>query len=301
MALINALVLVAGLSAIAVSLMLRANEARERIAGMFEAGQTEVYLDAAQALGQNLLSRAPGEPEITHTGQGWAQGYANEPIDRGMVSLQISDLQGRFNLAWLAPPPDDPDSELIRAIALDALSRLAQEIGLSANARRRLVQALDPDLGQRVTAWGRVTRPPPLPLVAVEQLRLIEGLDPADYERLRPFVAALPDQTFLNLNTVSAEVLAAFLPRTGVATLSRALDVVRPFEDYTDAVEWVEANFGPDARSQIELLGVDLTSEWFEFRLDARLDSLRLKRKVVVRRDDPSACCTVILSIPEPD
>ena len=298
-ALINALVLVAGLSAIAVGLMLHSDMARQRLAGMTEAGQAAAYLDAAQVLGMQLLTQAPGVPEATHLGQGWAQGYRDEPIDQGRVSLQISDLQGRFNLGWLAPVEDDSFDELLRAQALQAFGQLMQDIGLPATTRRRLVQALDPDLGQRVTAWGRATRPPPLPLSDIGQLRLIEGLSDTDHATLAPFVAALPGLQGMNLNTVRPEVLAAFLPGVSAANLARMLDAARPFTENGQALEWFENSFGEGALERIDLFGLDISSDWFELQLDARLDTLRLRRKVIVRRDASDACCTVVLSMPE--
>ena len=298
-ALINALVLVAGLSAIAVGLMLRSDAARQRLAGMTEAGQAAAYLDAAQLLGQQLLTQAPGAEAATHTGQGWAQGYRDEPIDQGVVSLQISDLQGRFNLAWLGTEFDEDSDALLRELAREAFGQLTQDIGLSATTRRRLMQALDPDLGQRVTAWGRATRPPPLPLTDIAQLRLIEGLSDADITALAPYVAALPEEQMMNLNTVRPEVLAAFLPGVSAANMARMLEAARPFTDLGQALDWFEDSVGEAAFDRVELFGLSITSGWFELQLDARLDTLRLRRKVIVRRANPAACCTVVLSMPE--
>lgn len=300
-ALINALLLVAALSAITVTLMQRAELARARLGGMLDADQLGLYLDAAEQLAFGLLAQPSGTAGITHLDQVWAQPFVEEPIDRGTVSLRISDLQGRFNLAWLSRPALDESDLEERAIIFEAFGQLMQDLGLDQQVRRRLIQALDPELGQRVTAWGRSTRPPDLPLVSVFQLRLVEGVSDADLEVLAPHVTSLPTQTMPNMNTISPEVLAAFLPRANAGSLAAALTQARPFEDSTAALDWIESRFGADARTRISALDPDVHSDWFELRIAARLDRLRLTRNVVLHRDDPSVCCKIVLALPEPD
>lgn len=300
-ALINALLIVAALSAITVTLMQRSEAARARLGGMLEADQLGLYLDAAEQLAFGLLAQPVDGSDATHSGQPWAQPFIEEPIERGTVSLRISDLQGRFNLAWLNRLAQDEDSLEERAMIFDAFAQLMQDVGLDQQARRRLRQALDPDLGQRVTAWGRSTRPPTLPLLSIQQLRLVEGVSEDDLRRLAPHVTSLPSQAGPNLNTISPEVLAAFLPRANAGSLSAPLAAARPFEDFDTALEWIETRFGEDARERLEALDADVSSGWFELQIEARLDTLRLTRNVVVQRDDPTACCKIVLSLPEPE
>ena len=64
----------------------------------------------------------------------------------------------------------------------------------------------------------------------VSELRLLLEMEEADYRRLLPFVSALPSEALLNVNTASAEVLAALLPgldleaaRALVASRERAI------------------------------------------------------------------------------
>lgn len=300
-ALINALVLVAALSAITVTLLQRVEQARTRLSGMLEADQLGLYLDAAEQLAFDMLTSSGQDKEIVHLGQAWARPLVDEPIDRGTVSLRISDLQGRFNLAWLNRPVEDEDDLQEQAMFQDAFEQLMQVLALDQQVRRRLTQALDPELGQRVTAWGRSTRPPDLPLTALQQMRLINGVNDHDINRLAPYMTSLPTQAGPNLNTMSPELLAAFLPDTNAGTLAAHLNSVRPFQDYDTAIQWVEDRFGEDGRMRIEALDPDVASNWFELRIEGRLGSLRLARNVVLTRDGPDACCRTALALPEPD
>jgi type II secretory pathway component PulK len=120
-------------------------------------------------------------------------------------------------------------------------------------------------------------------------------------KRLAPYVTSLPTQAGPNLNTISPELLAAFLPGTSAGTLAAPLTAARPFDDYDAAMDWIESRFGEDGRTRIEALEPDVSSDWFELRIEARLDRLRLTRDVVLLRDQSNACCKIVLALPEPD
>lgn len=304
-ALINALVVVAALAAVAVLLMQRAERARQRLEDILPADQAALYLDAAtlqvQAVIEAAIPAEDGAAAPVHPGQGWAEPVRGLDIDRGQVGWEIADLQGRFNLTWLQLGADGAEDEQ-PALAEDiraAFARLAGARGLTRDQQRRLEQALIPQLGQRFSAYGRATRPPPLPPVALAELLLIRGLDDAAIAALRPVVATLPEGAGgLNLNTVSAEVLVALLPGQSEPSLAAALEAARPFESLEAALSWVEARAGPEAVALLDALGADIGSAWFEARLQARLDSTRLRRRVVMRRTS-ATCCQISLVLPE--
>ncbi len=305
-ALVNALVVVAALSAVAVALMQRAERAQQRLDDLFPADQAEMYLDAATFQVQQLLqfpvpTEDSGRPPV-HLEQAWAEPVRGEPIDRGQVGWQIADLQGRFNLAWLQIEPqeeDDGQQALVTEIRA-AFGRLVQDAGLTQFQLRRLEQALIPGLGQRFSAYGRATRPPPLPPFDVEELLLVQGIDEEALGRLRPVVSALPNQSAgLNMNTVSAEVLAALLPRQSPGALETRLSSVRPFEDTESAMGWVEQTAGAEAVALLQGLGADVGSDWFEARIEARIDELLLSRRVVLQAAGAEDCCMIRSVLPE--
>ena len=320
-ALINALVLVAGISALSVAVLARLDQGVSRLSEMRLHDQTALYLKAGQVLAGQMLSMPPDTPleELgrAHLDQGWATPLLDEQIDRGRLDLAISDLQGRFNLAWLTledeidvvEDEELPPELLIEPRLRAALDRLLTELGLERGLQRRLSQAVDPQLDQRVGAWGRSTRPPPLPLTGLDRLRLVEGLDEAALATLRPHVTSLPDTLGPNLDTVTPEVLAALIgPPAQAAALERELAALRPFESREDAFDWLDARFGAETAAFFELLGADVTSNWFEAWIVARsaaparaeLDSVRLVQRVMLERRDPYACCDALISVSDP-
>ena len=305
MALVNALVIVAALAAIATVLLTRAQGAIDRLEGEQNAAQTVLYLDAAEALVAQLLAPADAPH---HKNQGWAQPGEDEAIDRGQVGWQIDDLQGRFNLNWLMT---DTGGEGWGAGA--ALGRLLQALDLPATSR--LAEALSDDRRRRETAFdGAGQAPPPLPLVLARQLHDLSGLDAEGWRRLGQHTAALPTGSALNVNTATRPVLSAVLPMLD----ERALDAIeayrleRPFEDADAFTEWLEETLdialtpendnGDEEREElVPLPPLAGYSEWFEARLQARLDSVVLRRTVVLHRGRSGEAARVHLTWHESD
>jgi general secretion pathway protein K len=119
-----------------------------------------------------------------HLGEPWALQLPPVPVDNGELAGRIEDQQGAFNL--------------------NNLYRNGQPSPAHGQQFRRLLEILGlPEaLADSLMALGR-------PLVDIAELGLLPGFDAAVRSRLRPFVAALPRYTPVNVNTASPEVLAA--------------------------------------------------------------------------------------------
>ncbi|NVZ85999.1 general secretion pathway protein GspK [Pseudomonas yamanorum] len=131
------------------------------------AGETRALMQLTQAV--------QSRPKTVDLTQEWAHGLV---LEDGDVQVTIEDLSGRLNLnALLAPGKVD-------AVALERWQRLLGVLGLQ-------------DL--------------PLPPVGavreLSQLRLLPGVDQRTLDQLEPWVAFLPAQATLNINTAPALVL----------------------------------------------------------------------------------------------
>lgn len=282
--LVNALVLVAALAAVAVFLLARADAGRARLDSGLGAEQVALNLDAFEALAVTLLSSDTGT--IDHAGEAWARASYDVPLERGRVAGQISDLQGLFNLNWLTDPSN--------VTAEAAFERLLEQLGLSAQTGQVIRQILRPEGPADPGAWARRTppeRPVGGPFLMADQLAHIPGLEPRVLARLRPFVAALPGDSTLNVNTMPAEVLTAFLPDLPAAARNKvlrdrtrtpfvsvdefllAVGVALPDEDDPEA---------PPAELPPEMLSVG--SAWFRAEIRATLDNQTGRRSVVLHR-----------------
>lgn len=280
--LVNALVLVAALAAMAVFMLSRAETARQRGGAALEAAQLGLYLDAFEALAREMLERdAAGGLPADHPGEAWARDLPPVVLDRGQVTGQISDLQGRFNLNRLANPGD--------VFARESFDRLAQQLGLSPQRVEDIVDFLSPGGPENPRDYTRAD-PPVLPVGGAalmrEQLRQIPALSERDYARLAPYVAMLPGDATININTTSGKVLASLFPNANAAVLEALVQSARrqPFQSVdgfiTELLRVIPAedlDALPDG-----LFGVG--SSWFEAEIAAELDGRVAKRRAVIQR-----------------
>lgn len=298
MALINALIVVAALAAVSLALMARTDAARQRLELRLSADQSALYLDAAQLLARRIIEAASSE--TVHAGQAWAIPRADEQIDRGTVGWEIDDLQGRFNVNWLMRT--DSMGEAARA----ALPLLARSQGVPADVANRMRSALDPMNLFRESAFGGaagVSNPPVLPLAMPEGLRLVSGAGGDRLDRLMPFLAALPPETELNINTARPEIIGAFMPslRPRDLVLIDERKRQQPFEDIFEFLDWSVVAFGEERTLALEGLDLGTGSHWFELRLVARLDSIALRRSVTLHRNQETGQIEIVMSVPEVD
>ena len=274
MALIQALLIVAAIAAVATALLLRADRARERLEWRQTGDQAALYLDSAVS-----LLRASLPQGVVHPGQDWAQPRSGQVIDQGTLAWRIEDLQGRFNLALLGGETAAP----MRA----AFARLAAGRGLSDAAVARVLSQVD----------GAGTD---LPLVAPWLWRSLAGDEVAEWDRLMPFLAVLPPQVALNINTLSPELLEALapgLPRLARDTLLRQL-ARAPFASTEALQSWATQRLGAEAAAQLQALPLGVGSTHFAAHLEARLDSLVLRRSVVIDTGGPTGPGAVLMSMP---
>ncbi|PKA69793.1 MULTISPECIES: general secretion pathway protein GspK [Pseudomonas] len=191
-------------------------------------------------------------------GQEWGQRRSAFDIDGGRVHIHIEDLAGRFNINQLLKAGQ------VDQITLGRWSRLLQALNLNA-----------PDLS--------ALRPPDGPglLSDVSGLRLLPGVDAHWLARIKPWIAVLPKEATLNVNTASATVLATLEGMT--IDSAQALVAQRPDEGYSSVQSFTQA-------PAIEGLGVlshglGLNSRWFRVTVDAELGQRRLRLISQFERD----------------
>ncbi|MCD9149790.1 type II secretion system minor pseudopilin GspK [Pseudophaeobacter flagellatus] len=296
--LVNALVLVAALAALATLLLARAEQGRSRLEAGLEADQLMLALDAYDTLALTQLARDGGSTD--HLGEAWARPRPPLALERGEVSGQIRDLQGRFNINWLS----NPDNPLAQA----AFGRLLARLGLAPQIATEIRSFVTPGARSKGQSRWRQMDPPqdPVggPLLSADQLTDLPGLSPRAYARLRPWITALPGDSRLNVNTAPPEVLASFLPdlppaalarllrlrdRSGFASVDSFLIAARlPQEDRSDN----DAGTEDPPEETPASLGADqlaVQSQWFRVDSQARLNHSDARRISLLQRSTRGA------------
>lgn len=172
------------------------------------------------------------EARTTHLAQAWAIAPKGFRLPDIGGSLNIEDLGGRFNLTRLTAPggPDDVHAQ--------RWSRLLDTLGIAPFD-------LAPLQG--------------LILNDTSQLHRISGLRKSDLQRLLPWVAVLPKDAVLNVNTAPAQVLASLEGMTPGTALSLARH--RPAQGYADAASFTRVP-GVEGLG-LSTHGLGVSSRWF--------------------------------------
>lgn len=175
---------------------------------------------------------------VDHLGEAWALPILETRLDEtvtggakidegsrdAVLAGQVSDAQARFNLNSLSG-----EGGQVSAAHRDALRKLLTLLGRSESAAeliiQRVVQGRARDgqntNGQNATGQNTTSSATRGPLLRVADLLDVAGLDPAIVRALEPFCIVLPRPTHVNINTASAEVMAALVPTLSLASAQR--------------------------------------------------------------------------------
>jgi general secretion pathway protein K len=119
----------------------------------------------------------------------------------------------------------------------------------------------------------------PMKFLEVEDLLAVRGLTPEMLEKLRPYVIVLPERTPINVNTASAEVLAAVIPNFSLSEANALLARRRN-------VPWADiGNFQTDITGHTPVAdSVSVKSDWFLVNSRIRLDRAALNAQALIQR-----------------
>jgi general secretion pathway protein K len=213
---------------------------------------------------------------LDHLGEPWAVPLAdtrlNEDDGRPAAYLAgaIQDEQAKFNLRNLAANEGINERELLAFRRL--LGLLAIDEAVAERVAHRVEAAVRDTVAQR----------PALGLVALEELLIVEGIEPLALERLRTFITVLPEPTVVNVNTAAAEILSsqfALLPlidaRRVVAGRERAY-----FKDLGDVrSRLIEAGAAPGDTQ------LAVASRYFTIEGNVVYGNARLRARALVKRE----------------
>lgn len=281
LALINALLIVAALSAVAVLLLQRAESSRGRLHDTYEVAQARANLDGFETLLISLLDADRQNNSVDHLKEAWAQKNYTAQIGDGQVSGTIRDMQGKFNLNWLL----EGDAEF----ASGAFKKLMQGLGQKDSLRSAIEGWISEDGPDNQSAYrNRPLRLAPRggALDVLDALRLVSGMTPQNFTKLEPMLAVYSTEARINVNTVSYDVLQAILheaPSAAVTALLLERDR-EPFEDDDMLQAWFANTLSEEDLQNVDTEHFGISSRWFEARISATLGKTHLTRHVIFHR-----------------
>ena len=200
-------------------------------------------------------------------------GDTTDLAQQAFLSGQITDAQAKMNVTNLIAERkiSEPDME--------AFTRLFDMLGLDHAELATLADQLLLSITGNTDA--ETVRAVPLRPRRVEQLAWL-GLSPASALILAPHIVVLPTRTTLNLNTASAEVIAARIPDMELADARKLLAARSrtPFRSLAD----VQRLLNPAAPA-LDAAQYSLGTRYFEVRGQLRLDKLVFEERSLLQRN----------------
>ena len=290
MAIISALLIAAVVAVIAAGMLTRQSVATRALEADQHRVQGRWMLQGGLEISRQLLWDARQRDPLTRLDQPWAQRLEVQGFEG-----RLEDEQGKFNLRNLVA------NERVDEAQIQAFGRLCELIGISAGLSQRISQRviasyprlLNPQIADNKNTFdsGRATSPnasrkpvnPKLPMLRnLEDLRSVEGVNDAVISKLAPYVTVIPATTWINGNTATAPVLAAYVPGL---SLERAQALINE----RDAGRWFinRGDFVNRLRMpslELTSVKVGITSDWFRLRGEARRGQLRVSLDALLHR-----------------
>ena len=295
-AVLTAMLIVTLGTIIAVNLMWISSLDQRRTGAALAADQALLYLQGAEAWVGDILRQDQIESgDSDHLGEIWAVEIAPLPVDGGLISGRIEDLQGRFNLNNLITPEGEVDQ-----IAKRQLERLLETLQLDPALAQVVVDWLDSDTeagfpsgGEDATYAGMDPpyRTPNSLITSPSELMAIAGFDLETYRLVAPYVTALPSGTRLNVNTASDVLLASLSDDIDLAVAAVLIEE-RGSANFPD----IDITF--EDRVEPEVLGrIDGLSRYFLLTGSVALGTYQLTMYSLLERDNSGLVRAIFRSL----
>ncbi len=244
--------------------------------------QAQTYAESAEAIAIVGLALDAQNTETDHLYELWNTSEGMFPIDDGgLIQLQLDDLQGRFNVNWLSP------NSGYREGALKAFKKLLLAINSKDEIADELFQWLDPDSGIDFNYSDETPSYSPSfrELSDTSELVLLKSVELADYERIKPYISALPADSHLNLNTAPAEVIGSIAGYIDQKMADKAVSD-RGETGFTAVTDFLNQEvFKENEDAGIYLAELTVNSEWFELYTAVTLNQQTLTQRAILHRD----------------
>lgn len=283
-AILTAMLVVTVGTILAVNLMWESQLDQRRTAAALAADQGLMYAQGAEAWAADILRQdLVDSPDSDHLGEEWAIELPPLPVDGGVISGRLEDLQGRFNLNNLVAP-DGAEDELARL----QFERLLATLEIDPTLAGAVIDWIDPDIEIRFPTGGEDAayastdppyRTPNSMVTSPSELMAVAGFDAETYARLAPYVTALPSGTTINVNTASEVVLASLSDDIDLSMAASLVDE-RAGGDFVD----IEATFADLIPAEM-FEKIDAVSDHYQLTGTVTLGTTQLTMRSVLQRD----------------
>ena len=296
-ALITAIVVVAIATVLAVRIGTRAAMDLRRTAGLVALDQGwHVALGAEAWAIEVLKDDVKDSREFDHLGEAWAQPVPPLPVDGGEVRGALEDMQGRFNLNNLVTVDRETDD-----VNVARFERLLVLAGAQPRWASLMADWIDEDPQTNIPEGAEdgtyLGQNPPYRtangLVATTtEMMALPGMTRDEFERIRPYVTALPAGTPINVCTAKAPVLAML--SNGTMDFSNETLLAANRRDGCFPTEDMFASEFPNPLLRRRVISQN--SDWFRAVTAVRIGTSEFTLYSLINRNSDTAIRTVLRS-----
>jgi len=305
-ALITALLVAALVTVAAVSMASRQQLDIRRTGNMLEADQAYMYALAAETWASQMLKEDKQKTQIDTLTENWAMKLPPIPVEGGVITGSVEDLQGRFNLNNLIAVSVGNNAANNNNVARNGQSdqiqiKILQSLLAQVSFAEEKVQ-LSPFVANRVADWIDANlnaladgaedllylgldlpyRTANRLMASPSELAAVAGFSLRDVSALLPLVTALPVSTAINVNTAPEMVLLGLhediTPR--IATELAAMRVNTAFETENAFVKKLKDDYNVTLNPKL----VSVSSEYFLVSSEAVIGRTTLRMYSLLER-----------------
>jgi general secretion pathway protein K len=259
--------------------------------------QSRLLLRGALDWGRAILREDANRSSYDALSEPWAQPLAETRLDQlgetgsiaslASIAGSMEDAQGRYNLRNLVNNGEIVDKEL------ESLRRLASLLQLPTQTADLIAERMLESQGKAPSsddkpgdvAGANAERMRPLPLMLPRDISGVQGISPEAADRLAPYIVVLDENTPVNANTASPEVIAARVPDLSLAE-ARALVAERERISYFNSTGEVRTRLGAKG-SVVTDAELSTNSRFFFIRGEVKLDRAVTRMEALVKRGAP--------------
>lgn len=295
-ALLTILVMVALATILAATIAKRQTNTAENTGYLMRQDQSLLYAKSAEAFFSELLIQdSDNGSSIDHLQENWAKPMPPFPVEDGSVSGKLLDESGKFNLNNLVKA----DGNQVDDSARRWFEKLLQRVGLPAELSQAVIDWQDTNdevtgaMGAESSYYQGLDPAyltPNTKFHSIEELKLVRGFEGKNYDLIKPYVTALPEQTKVNMNTAPALLLASIDPKVDVKAIEQQLKVketeLAHFNNVGDL--WKLSAFsGIDDQSKTDAASLlDSKSNYFTAQIEVMLSERKRQFNSLMMRKD---------------
>ncbi len=298
-ALITVLSVLALVATLSTATLLWQQSAVQRTARILQASQGLDYLSAMETWAEVVLLRDLRTSDTDSLQESWALSLMPLAVERGVISGQLEDMQGRFNLNNLLI------DNVVQLQALARFRRLLVALEVDDTSATQIANAVrdwqDSDQDESFPGgaedYAYLALSPPYrasdgPFLSTSELLLVKGMTSEIWQKLAPYVTALPGYRPVNVNTASRVVLQSLSEDMTDALVEDILDrrLSDPFGSVPAFLSFRQAQQGESRTLPVlKATSLSVTSDYFLLNGTATIAEQALQAWMLIQRNTQQA------------